>query len=76
MFLLIYCFDTKPALVGLEIGMQASKFLVVGAVNTTINDQGRQYVAGRFQSIRMLLIKQTEWSTFVQSHPSVKTESF
>ncbi len=55
MFLLIYCFDTKPVLVALEIGMQASKLLVLGAVNTTINDQGRQHVTVRFESIRMLL---------------------
>ncbi len=51
-----------------------SKLLVFGAVSTTINDQGCQHVKGRFESIRMFLSKQTGWPTFVQSHPSVKTE--
>ncbi len=43
--------------------------LVLGAVDTTINDRGFQHVTGRFESIRMLL----RWPTFFQRHPSVKT---
>ncbi len=50
-----------------------SKLLALRAVNDTMNDQGCQHVMGRFESIRMLLSKQTGWPTFVQSHPSVKT---
>ncbi len=50
-----------------------SKLLVLGAVNTAINDQGCQHVTGRFEPIRMLLSKQTGRPTFFQSHPSVKT---
>ncbi len=49
-----------------------SKLLVLGAVNTTINDKGCHHVTGRFESTRMLLSKQTGWLTFVQSHPSVE----
>ncbi len=50
-----------------------SKLLVLGAVNTTINDQGCQHVTGGgLESIRMLLSKQTGWPTVVQSRPSVK----
>ncbi len=56
------------------LGIQIkSKLLVMGAVKTTINDQGCQHVTGRFESIRMFLSKQTGWPTFLQSHPSVKT---
>ncbi len=51
-----------------------SKLLVLGAVQTTINDQGCQHVTGGgVESIRMFLSKQTGWPTFVHSHPSVKT---
>ncbi len=32
-------------------------------------------MTGRYEPIRMLLSKQTGWPTFVQSHPSVKTQS-
>ncbi len=53
-----------------------SKLLVLGAVKTTINDHGCQHVTGRFESTRMFLSKQTAWPTFVQSHPSVKTEQW
>ncbi len=49
-----------------------SKLLVLGAVNTTINDQECQHVAGRFESIRMLLNKPAGWPKFVQSHLTVK----
>ncbi len=50
-----------------------SKLLVLGAVKTTINDQGYQHVTGGgVESIRMFLSKQTGWPTFVHSHPSVK----
>ncbi len=51
-----------------------SKLLVLGEFKTTINDQGCQHVTGRFESIRMFVSKQTAWPTFVQAHPSVKTE--
>ncbi len=50
-----------------------SMLLVLGAVNTNKNDQGCHRVTGRFQSIRMLLSKQTGWPSFLRSHPSVKT---
>ncbi len=50
-----------------------SKLLVLGAVNTIINDQGCQHVTGRFESIRMLLNKPDGWPTFIQSHLSIKT---
>ncbi len=36
-----------------------SKLLVLEAVNTSIHDHGCQHVTGRFESIRMLLSKQT-----------------
>ncbi len=49
------------------------KITGLGAVNTTINDQGCQHVTGRFESIRMLLNKPAGWPTFVQSHLTVKT---
>ncbi len=49
-----------------------SKLLVLGAVSTTINDQGCQHVTGRFESVRMPLNKSAGWATFVQSHLSVK----
>ncbi len=47
--------------------------VVLGAVNTTINDRAYPHVMGRFESFRMLLSKQTGWTTFFQLHPSVKT---
>ncbi len=50
-----------------------SKLLVLGAVNTIINDLGCQNVTGRFESIRKLLNKPAGWPKFVQSHPTVKT---
>ncbi len=50
-----------------------SKLLVLGAVNTTIKDQGCQNVTGRFESNRMLLNKPAGCPTFVQSHLTVKT---
>ncbi len=50
-----------------------NQLLVLGVVSTTINDQGCQHAAGRFQSIRMPLNKSAGWPTFVQSHLSVKT---
>ncbi len=50
-----------------------SKLLVLGAVNTTLNDQECQHEKGRFESIRMLLNKPVGWITFLLSHPSVKT---
>ncbi len=57
-----------------KIGLQIkSKLLVLEAVNTIINDQEFQHVTGRFESIRMLLSKQTGWPILVQSHLSVKT---
>ncbi len=49
-----------------------SKLLVLGAVNTTLSDQGCQHVMGRFESIRMLFNKPAGWPTFVQSHQTVK----
>ncbi len=48
------------------------KLLVLGAVNTTISDQGCQHVTGSFESIRMLLNKPAGWPTFVQPHQMVK----
>ncbi len=50
-----------------------SKLLVLGAVNTTTNDQGCQHVTGRFEPIRTLLNKPAGWPIFVQSHLTVKT---
>ncbi len=50
-----------------------SKLLVLGAVRSTINDQGCQHVTGRFESIRIPLNKSAGWPKFVQSHLSVKT---
>ncbi len=50
-----------------------SNVLVLGAVNTAINDQECQHATRRFESIKMLLDKPAGWPTFVQSHPSVKT---
>ncbi len=50
-----------------------SKLLVLGAVNTTINDQGCQHVTGRLELMRMRLNKPAGWPTFVQSHFSVQT---
>ncbi len=38
-----------------------------------MNDQGCQHVMGSFESFRVLLSKQTGWSTFVKSHRLVKT---
>ncbi len=50
-----------------------SKLLAFGAVSTTLNDQGCQHVAGRFELIRMPLNKSDGWPTFVQLHLSVST---
>ncbi len=50
-----------------------SKLMVLGAVNTAINDQGCQHVTGRFETIRMLLNKPAGRPTFFESHFSVKT---
>ncbi len=49
-----------------------SNLCVEGAVKT-INDQECLHVTGRFESIRILLSKQTGWPTFAQLHPSRKT---
>ncbi len=58
---------------GLILSSNQIKITGLGAVNTTINDQGCQHVTGRFESIRMLLNKPAGWPTFVQSHLTVKT---
>ncbi len=49
-----------------------SKLLVLGAVNTTVNDQGGQHVTRRLESVRVLLNKQVVLPTFVKSHSAVK----
>ncbi len=49
-----------------------SNLCVKGAVKI-INDQECLHVTGRFQSIRILLSKQTGWPVLAQLHPSIKT---
>ncbi len=50
-----------------------SKLLVLGAIYTTVNDQGGQHVTRRFESVRVLLNKQVALPTFVKSHSAVNT---
>ncbi len=65
---------SRPEMAAMHLYDQIkSKLLVLGAVNTTINDQGCQHVTGKFESIRKLLNKPAGWPKFVQSHLTVKT---
>ncbi len=54
---------------GGEYNKTKSKLFVVGAANTAINDQECQRVTGTFESIKMLLSKQTGWPASLVASP-------